>query len=228
MSIQREVRIGRVRAAHRIALAGAVSVFALAATACSSGSEVASFQRDRSVMRGDPMVAIGLRPRPQPRIDYDPRSPLVMPPQNELQTPKEELALGEQWPDDPDERRAKQEEERVEYLRKQAATEDRTRALSRNELDQWARDTGSGPEGGSSTALSGNEVRSVGILSPFQLRRGKRKEPDLTAEPERRKLTEPPSGYRKAVADDNGQVVTESQEAEASKPRRGIFQRLGF
>lgn len=69
------------------------------------------------------------------------------------------------------------------------------------------------------------------LLSPAQLFRGRREEKaeDLTVEPPRRKLTEPPSGYRKAVADEQGQVVTQSQEEEAKKPkRRGIFSRLGF
>jgi hypothetical protein len=71
----------------------------------------------------------------------------------------------------------------------------------------------------------GSEVRSMRLLSPAELLRGRKAEPDPLAEPQRRRLTDPPEGYRKAVADENGQVRT----GEEKKPkRRGILSRLGF
>ncbi|MCB1479355.1 MAG: hypothetical protein R3D43_08440 [Tepidamorphaceae bacterium] len=212
--------------ARRIALGTAACAIALTAAACSSGSEVASFQRENDLFRGgDPMAMIGLRPRKRERIDYNPRSPLVMPPAPELQTPKEKTELGAAWPQDPDELAAKEEEAREEYLREKASKEDRSRAMKPNELNDWARQAGmrsSNPN----ERPAGNEVSSVRILSPATLL-GRRKAPqDPNVEPERRKLTQPPEGYRKPVTDENGEVHT---TADDEKPkRRGFFSRLGF
>lgn len=228
--MQPSQRFAFVHAGQRAALAAGVCIFAIAVSACSGPSEVAGFQRDRNFLEGDPMVAIGLRPRPQERISYNPRSPLVMPPQPELKTPKQHADLGPQWPDDPDERRAAQEEAERVALRERAVKEDRTQALSPEELDAWGREVGKVDTETRTDSANGG-TRSVRLLSPAQLFRGRREEKaeDLTVEPPRRKLTEPPSGYRKAVADEQGQVVTQSQEEEAKKPkRRGIFSRLGF
>ena len=208
--------------ARRIALAGCACAVALTAAACSSGgNEVASFRRENNFLGGDPMAAIGLRPRRQPRIDYDPRSPLVMPPVAELQTPKEKTDLGAAWPEDPDERAAQEEEARAEYLRTKASKENRSRALSPDELDEWARNAGM-------RTADPNErsSRASPILSPATLLGRRKAPPDPTVEPPRRTLTQPPEGYRKAVTDENGEVHTTSEEEKPK--RRGFLSRLGF
>ena len=213
----------RTRQARAALAAGSACLAALLVSACSRPSEVASFRRERQFTTGDPLAMIGLRARKQERIDYDPRSPLVMPPAPDLQSPKETADLGTQWPDDPDARRAAEEEARQEYLRTEAHKVDRTRALKPNELADWGREAGMVDADPNDKPQSG--TRSVRLLSPAELLRGRREKPDPTAEPARRTLTEPPEGYRKAVTDENGQV----NMGEDEKPkRRGFLSRLGF
>ena len=156
--------------ARRIALGTAACAIALTAAACSSGSEVASFQRENDLFRGgDPMAMIGLRPRKRERIDYNPRSPLVMPPAPELQTPKEKTELGAAWPQDPDELAAKEEEAREEYLREKASKEDRSRPKATASLSPMRTVRFTRPRmtrnrnAGASSRVSGSKARASAI-----------------------------------------------------------------
>ncbi len=204
--------------AKRIALAASVCALALAAAACSSSSDVARFPADRQFLGGDPMGALGLRPRRQERIEYNPRSPLVVPPSPNLQTPEEQSQVATNWPNDPDVARRAQEEAREEYLRERAETQDRTRTLTPDELDAWAREAGM-------RAPDANEAapgrRTASILSPAQLRSRRAAPPDPNIEPPRRALTQPPEGYRRTVADETGQVNLPEEERT-----EGIFTRI--
>ena len=205
--------------ARRVVLAASVCALALAAAACSRSSDVAQFPAERQFLGGDPLGAIGLRPRRQARIDYDPRSPLVMPPAPNLQTPEERSEIAANWPNDPDVARRDQEEAREEYLRERAEQEDRTQVLSPDELDSWAREAGMRTSAESDTTAG---RRTANILSPAQLRGRRAAPPDPNVEPERRRLTQPPEGYRRAVPDANGQVQLPQEE----EPRRGLLSGL--
>lgn len=214
---------------RQLAISG-VCALALGLTACSSPSEVARFPNERQFMDTDVMAVIGLRQRRQARIDYNPRSPLVVPSAASLQTPKEDTDLGPQWPDDPDARAAAEQEAREEYQRTEAFKEDRTQALKPSELDDWARQSGMRSSDPDDRTAPGSEVRSVNILSPATLLGRRRAPVDPLAEPPRRRLTDPPDGYRRAVADENGQVaVPEDDMARApTRERRSFLERMGF
>jgi hypothetical protein len=152
----------------------------------------------RSVMR-----SIGLKRGDEESIDYHERSPLVVPPSNEL-PPPENPGLVERnpaWPDDPDVRRAKQAARRVT---KPVDWHDESRPLTPQELNRGI--PRGGPAPGQAVAKSAEEGERV--LKPWELGfKGfgnlrklfgfapKEETATFVAEPKRTELTQPPPGY---------------------------------
>ncbi|MEZ5841529.1 MAG: hypothetical protein R3D02_14250 [Hyphomicrobiales bacterium] len=146
--------------------------------------------------------------QPKEPIDYQPRSPLVLPPSNELPSPSEGAAAGggdlAAWPNDPDEaaRQARLAEQNRPVNQK-VGDEKRSDRLSPEQLAA-GRIPGAGipdgrPRDGASAMVY--DERKSARLSPTELRR---QYVDMTPEPEygpdglpvRRRLVEPPSEYR--------------------------------
>jgi len=176
---------------------------------------------------GDPLVAMGLKADPnETEIDYDPRSPLVMPAQNQTQDLPPPVAASEsygaQWPSDPDVERRKQE-----LKMRQVAAQERPRdveylskPMTPDELDDWGK--AYGKVNGAGMRIGPNERaprEEKKVASPAEMARSKPGAGDLPeAEPPRTSLVEPPAGYRTPAPTVDG--------AEEPEKKKNFFQRL--
>ena len=152
---------------------------------------------------GDPLVMMGLKVDPdKEEIEYRPRSPLVMPSatQNaDLPTPYEpNESFGELWPDDPDERAKRQfkEAQKAAMDEKPRDVEYASKPMTPGDLNQWGkmygRQNGAGLQAG--TQAAGKAENKV--VSPRELLDRRLDPNQVTSEPTRATLSEPPPGYR--------------------------------
>jgi len=140
-------------------------------------------------------------------IRYRERAPLVLPPKMDLRTPSPGslAASNPQWPKDPD----------LEAKNKRAAdqrrpvTESETRRMSDNNPRLSVDELRAGRDPSAKTSVDpklhrGDNARDVLLLSPNELRSKAKPDDDVLlaagAEPERRSLTEPPTGMRKSAS----------------------------
>jgi hypothetical protein len=140
-------------------------------------------------------------------IRYRERAPLVLPPKMDLRAPSAGslAATNPQWPKDPDveakNKRAAEERKPVTYSETRRMSENNPR-LSVDEL-RAGRDPNAraeiDPKG-----HRGDNARDVLLLSPNELRSKAKPDDDVLlaagAEPDRRSLTEPPTGMRKSAS----------------------------
>jgi hypothetical protein len=133
-------------------------------------------------------------------IDYNERSPLVVPPTRDLPAPESaNAAPAPNWPKDPDiaRRQKAKKDDKPRYQRDYV--DESTRPVPRNELDKPG---GPGPNaagGGDSTADSSmNDPRDKGakkgLFSSLNIFH-KEEYATFTGEPSRETLTDPPPGY---------------------------------
>ncbi|MEJ8571783.1 hypothetical protein [Microbaculum marinum] len=174
---------------------------------------------------GDPLVMMGLKIDPnKEEIEYGPRSPLVMPTATEnaqLPTPYEPTeSYGEMWPDDPDER-AKREFKAMQKAamdEKPRDVEYASEPMTPGELDQWGRMYGRRNGAGLAVGTRADGKAENKVVSPRELL-DRRLDPDqLTSEPARVTLSEPPPGYRTPAPPVEGYGETEQ--------KKGFFARL--
>lgn len=165
---------------------------------------------ERSMFQGL-LSGLGLLGEDRPPIDYRERAPLVIPRNNALPSPQDVgAARGGNWPNDPDVARARAagREERAPIIR-----DDRGRTLTNGEL----RSRQGGLFGGGPVDATGvrSEAQIAGpatatemgvrpIWSQVGSMFGGARENDVVpfpGEPTRRRLVEPPPGYRTASPD---------------------------
>jgi hypothetical protein len=140
-------------------------------------------------------------------IRYRERAPLVLPPKMDLRAPSAGslAATNPQWPKDPDveakNKRAAEERKPVTYSETRRMSENNPR-LSVDEL-RAGRDPNARAEI-DPKAHRGDNARDALLLSPNELRATAKPGDDVLlaagAEPERRSLTEPPTGMRKSAS----------------------------
>jgi hypothetical protein len=165
---------------------------------------------DTKILKGI-MKGLGLR-KDEAGIEYRERSPLVLPPNNQLTVlpSPEDVANSKKaanWPDDPDIKRVKQRREQERKRKPQEPGVD-DKALSPSQMMEGKPTAGPTiPRGGEapgkseegSTKPSTNaELGSKGFLNMFKtgLWAPKEEYTPFTGEPQRSSLTEPPRGYR--------------------------------
>lgn len=171
---------------------------------------------------GDPLVLIGLREDPDREvIEYGPRAPLVIPNSAELPPPEQQVVEARaDWPDDPDVRARRFNEEQRRAAARQGVRdfEEASRPMTRGELDEWGRRFG---------RVSGNEATASRRQDSEQMHpdelAARTADPDDVSymEPPRRRLTDPPSGYRRRA--DTGEPEVEEEGGLLS----GLFGRGG-
>jgi hypothetical protein len=154
------------------------------------------------------MEDIGLQKRKTEKMDFSERAPLVLPPAADLQNlpppedPGAPATVNPNWPQDPDtqaeldelEREKIPERQRRKYKENQA---NEIYKFQRQEREE-ARTAAENPRE-YDTTFDRNKV-----LTPEQLKEAKKKEAEAAAngvpmavvEPERKRLTDPPPGYR--------------------------------
>lgn len=186
---------------------GAALAFGLSAAPALADDE-GSFQGTLNTLLG----FVGAAPeKDQTPIDYRERAPLVLPPSRGATTLPPPQAAGSkrnaQWPNDPDvaARRAAATDARKPVNHNNAVTAGG--ALSQSELRRGRIDRGAQNQGAQSTpthcsALSNNPDC---LYTPWSVLAAKKEGSDSSdtvvagQEPERRYLTDPPSGYRQAT-----------------------------
>ncbi|HEY8565455.1 MAG TPA: hypothetical protein VIL65_08145 [Beijerinckiaceae bacterium] len=151
--------------------------------------------------------SMGLIPEDKDPIVYRERPPLVLPPKTTLREPvaPRSAAVDPNWPTDPDVAAKRKQRE----LDRRPVTESEVRRmagdrpeLARGELEQGRR-AGAGLNDGRPVRRYGDNSRDEVWVHPDVLRATGRREEDNTlissTEPERRALSEPPSGYRRSA-----------------------------
>lgn len=187
---------------------------ALLATALVAASSAVQAQ-DQSIegrMLGGLLSGLGLVDQARPPIDYRERAPLVLPRNNALPAPQDPAAArNSNWPNDPDVARARAAglAERTPIVR-----DDLGRTLTNSEMR--ARQGGGWFGGGevdttrqrSANAIAGPATASEMGVSPIWTQVGSlfggSRENEVVpfpGEPPRRRLVEPPPGYRTASPD---------------------------
>ncbi len=219
MSARRTPRKGVLVLTKRSTLKAARhAVMALAGASFVLGSGAALAGDLENKLIGSVLGIIGATP-PKDPIDYQARSPLVLPPSNELPPPNDGVAVGDAaaWPNDPDDAarqaRAAQAKKGVYETSEISYKNER---LSPEEM-QAGRLAGAGLSGkpeDRASQIAHNE-RANAKLSPAEMRQQFIKlnpEPELGPDgmPTRRYLTEPPSEYRVPAA-------TAAYDVEAAK-----------
>jgi hypothetical protein len=178
--------------------------------------------------------AAGLLDLPKDPIEYQERSPLVVPPSAVLPPPRnvgDISKLNPEWPSDPDWRRARDgaaqskispEERRGNFY--PWGSNVKVEDMSRVNPARPEKKKGNDPSGGYATAgeeaKAGAERYSPSQLGFFGL--GKKDSVSFTGEPERSVLTEPPSGYRTPSPNAPYGVV----EEKSKYGKTSIFDRL--
>jgi hypothetical protein len=163
-------------------------------------------QAQEGVLMRNLLGNIGILPSEKDAIEYRERAPLVVPPGSRLPQPQERAAQrNAAWPNDPDvaARRAARADANLPATEREKYKEQRNPTLSVNELragrDPNQRATAPTPRG--STTYEEN----IGpILIGRELAAQKNAAEDLSVlaggEPERRRLSDPPTGVRKPAA----------------------------
>jgi hypothetical protein len=197
-----------------IARLGALLGAAALAAATGAAAQEGMFAKDL-------FASMGLIPKERPNIDYRERAPLVLPPRMDLRDPadpKGVIAANPQWPNDPDVAAAR---------RRDADARTPVTATERRRVEQnptlgiedirAGRRAGAGvPDG--PVVRRGDNVRETTWIHPDQLRReGVKKDEPLSSmeEPERRDLTQPPTGLRKPTMQVKRDFEVVRQEDEA-------------
>jgi hypothetical protein len=165
-------------------------------------------------------------------IEYRERAPLVVPPKMTLRTPEEPGAKrSAAWPNDPDVQRRKQREANAKVPRTETemyrANKDNN-ALSIQEIRAGRREGANMVTAATPYKSQCESCREGHWLNPDQLRALDRKiEPEKTLvagqEPERRYLTDPPTGYRMPSANaplvaPRGAIRTKQSEKDEASP----------
>jgi hypothetical protein len=176
--------------------------------------------------------AAGILDLPKDPIDYQERSPLVVPPSAVLPPPNnlDDISkLNPEWPTDPDRKQAREGKTQAKISPEERrgnfypwGSNVKVEDMSRNP----ARSAKKKDDGSSGYATAGEEAKAgADRYSPSQLGFqgwGKKDSVSFTGEPERGLLTEPPAGYR--VPSPNAPYGVVEEKSKYGKT--SIFDRL--
>ncbi|MDX6806904.1 hypothetical protein [Terrihabitans rhizophilus] len=174
------------------------------------------------------MTDLGLQKKKEQFINYGERAPLVLPPTYDQLPPPEDskglTAANAQWPKDPDAARRAQElaDEEIPDQFKRKYTENAAEEIYA--INRQERRVIGQPQGQDYVPASARENQ---LLSPQELRAAKKvKKEDPTVfvqEPERKRITDPPVGYRTPSPN---QPYVPGEVDENGKPKQGLLSKL--
>ena len=151
------------------------------------------------------MQDIGIQKRDQPKMDFSERAPLVIPPTTDALPPPEDssalASVNPNWPTDPEVLKEQEEAEREkipQHLRRKYR-EDAGRdiyEIQRKEREAKERGEIAANSKGYDTTFDRNAVLTPEQLKEVQEKRKNAPEASVYVEPERKRLTDPPPGYR--------------------------------
>jgi hypothetical protein len=163
-----------------------------------------------------------------PEIEYRERAPLVVPPKIQLRPPEEPASKrNAAWPNDPDvqRRRAREAEAKIPKTERDSYKLDQNPRLSIDDIRAGRREGAN--VNTTPKPVYGENSREEIWLSPDKLRALDRKTaPDKVAagvEPDRRYLTDPPTGYRlpsanAPIAAPRGAITVKQTDNEEASP----------
>jgi hypothetical protein len=180
---------------------------------------------------------LGLKSK-QEAIEYRERSPLVLPPSQDLPPPASDAAPNApNWPADVDAQRRKVDRAQQKKLQKLANPETQGRPLRPDEMTPGA----ATPEGKRAAAriererspdaklpgdrLSPDQLGYKGGLLGGMFSKGESETAKFTREPERGSLTDPPVGYRTPSAAQPYGVTPDSAKAKAMTTQQALEKR---
>ncbi len=149
------------------------------------------------------MEDIGIQKRKQEKMDFSERAPLVLPPSTEALPPPEQAgsfaAANPNWPTDPEVLKEQEEAEKEklpQYMRRKDR-EDAGRDIYEIQRAEKQRqgEVAAAPKN-YDTTFDRNTVLTPEQLKEVQEKRAAAPEVNVYVEPERRRLTDPPPGYR--------------------------------
>lgn len=207
MDVMRAIRL-TARLATRAALGAAFTAAMLAAPGTARAGDDVPF--DTKLIQGL-LKGIGLQSGDEPQIDYQERSPLVIPQGGALpppQTPGAAVANNPAWPKDADRARAKLEAERNRHRDTTAEMEHDSKQLRPDELTpgrSTARVYTRRPNAAPNASIGGDGTDRLnpselgyqgGLFSKMFKKDDEESAARFTGEPPRVSLTDPPRGYQ--------------------------------
>ncbi|HEY2528063.1 MAG TPA: hypothetical protein VGJ20_08980 [Xanthobacteraceae bacterium] len=161
------------------------------------------------------MQTLGLKQPGADHIDYNERSPLVVPPTRDLPPPEAAAAPSDpDWPKDPDMQRRQAAKHKERVVPHADYVVDSSRPLRPDELNvagaHPSAGNAAGP-GGSQQPTPADTGAKKGIFS-FDWLKPKQEYAAFTGEPERQSLTDPPPGYQTPSADEPYGVGPEKKQ----------------
>lgn len=149
------------------------------------------------------MEDIGLQKRTTPKMDFSERAPLVIPPSTDVLPPPEQpgslAAANPNWPTDPDEVKALEEAEKEKLPNRIRYREDAGRdiyEIQRKERERREQGEVATNSKGYDTIFDRNTVLTPEQLKEVQKKQAAAPPVNVYVEPERKRLTDPPPGYR--------------------------------
>jgi hypothetical protein len=195
-------------------IVGALGAGALMLASSGAGAQ------DEGVAVKSLLGAIGIIPKDRPPIEYRERPPLVVPQRLELPAPVDASSVearAPNWPRDPDVLARREDDADARAMGGESRVDRRNRKNVTMMGDEMRAGTRAGA-GAHSAVPMGDEKNSA--LTPAELARmDNRRNQKLSAtyeEPERRSLTEPPTGYRKAAAGAAVKATVDPEEPDTS------------
>jgi hypothetical protein len=196
MSFKSNWKLGRCVLPAILGIAVVIGCAASGARAADNDDE--DVPLDTKIVRGI-LKGLGLR-REEPVIDYRERSPLVLPPGNNLPPPESAAAAVKKttnWPDDPDVKQARKkkqaERDRKPYTE---GVDDRPLLPNQYSSNAPAR-AGTGTTGKTAEEAAAPSSNSeLGAKSIFSWWKPSQDAVTFTGEPPRESLIDPPPGYR--------------------------------
>jgi hypothetical protein len=174
------------------------------------------------------MTDLGLQKKKDQHINYGERAPLVLPPTYDNLPPPEDskglTAANAQWPKDPDAARRAQElaDEEIPDQFKRKYTENAAEEIYA--INRQERRVIGQPKGEDYVSSSARENQ---VLSPRELRaikKAEKQDPNVfVKEPERKRITDPPVGYRTPSAN---QPYAPGEVDADGKPKQSLLSKL--
>ncbi|WP_026608199.1 hypothetical protein [Methylocapsa acidiphila] len=162
----------------------------------------------------------------QDSIDYRARAPIVVPPKLDLPPPKEAVRSAA-WPTDPDV--AERRRAAIDSRRPAPQLTPNARAeLSQAELQHGVSANKALPSEGPASECQASSGTPICLYAPWKSLQNTLAgtqgddQPQLGEEPERRYLTEPPPGYRKATATAKATIEAPREQPDAADPKAYI------
>jgi hypothetical protein len=148
------------------------------------------------------MEDLGLQKRKDAKMDFSERAPLVIPPSTDMLPPPEQAgslaAANPNWPHDPDDAKELEEaeKEKLPQWQRRKYQENAAKAIYKTRAQDREQSAAVEAPKSYDTTFDRNTVMTPEQLKEAQKKRAEAPAVNVYVEPERKRLTDPPPGYR--------------------------------